>query len=166
MIVFSGKLIAYLLALTTVISWLYYAFTLKRTLKDYSTDKKAYFPRTFSQDEFTCSLYLFSVVCYIACVNFSDLLTDSTTWQNTNEADLVSYAFLQLGFTVVVTGGLISLLFLPPSYHLLCAVLPGRLAQMDAAKNMSLLALKKIFVCYVSHEIRFKAFFILKYLNY
>jgi len=66
----------------------------------------------------------------------SNAICNAWAWVDSNEANLVSYAFFQLIFLVAVT------------------VLPGRIARVNAVLSMEMLSLKQVFVRYVSHEIR------------
>eukprot|EP01036_Dinobryon_divergens_P040298 gene40298-53267_t len=75
------------------------------------------------------------LITAIACL-VTNSIFHATTWPEVKEENLVSYAFIQLVYTVFMT------------------VLPGRVARLDAEMRMEDLTLKGIFVRFISHEIR------------
>ena len=87
----------------------------------------------------------------------------ATTWPDVREESLVSYAFIQLVYTVFMTGGWVDEVVIQYNLELVCLitmsfivlVLPGRIARIDAEMRMEDLTLKGIFVRFISHEIRY-----------
>jgi len=92
---------------------------------------------SYSHEEFQCFIFLQAIFAYSVCALILELMNGGSDWSVANETHLVSYAFLQLVIAVMVT------------------VLPGRIAQMKLfSLNLEILSLKRMFVRYVSHEIR------------
>eukprot|EP00597_Dinobryon_sp_UTEXLB2267_P018742 CAMPEP_0201113918 /NCGR_PEP_ID=MMETSP0812-20130820/78106_1 /ASSEMBLY_ACC=CAM_ASM_000668 /TAXON_ID=98059 /ORGANISM="Dinobryon sp., Strain UTEXLB2267" /LENGTH=617 /DNA_ID=CAMNT_0047377495 /DNA_START=109 /DNA_END=1962 /DNA_ORIENTATION=- len=89
-----------------------------------------------SHEEYQSAVYIIAMLCGAIGVFISNFVCHAVQWPQSNEANLVSYAFIQLGFTVMVT------------------VLPGRIVRINSLLSMEMLSLKQIFVRYVSHEIR------------
>jgi len=57
-----------------------------------------------SNEEYQTAVYLIAMLCGAVGVFISNIVCNSMFWPQSNEANLVSYAFIQLGFTVMVTG--------------------------------------------------------------
>lgn len=110
---------------------------------------------TFS--EYQVFVFLISLVIAVFAIIISNIVLGANRWQDMNEGSLTSYAFIQLMFVVLLTGKHFSTG--TPLYQCtspLIAVLPGRIIRIYAAVNLDMLALKQIFVRYVSHEIRWQ----------
>mmetsp|Transcript_17069 Transcript_17069/g.23459 ORF Transcript_17069/g.23459 Transcript_17069/m.23459 type:complete len:922 (+) Transcript_17069:41-2806(+) len=89
-----------------------------------------------TEDEYRCAIYMMVLPLYSIWAVVSAILWPFKTWQETSEPLLVSYVIGQVILTIVVS------------------VLPGRITRMNAIVNMEMLALKQVFVRYISHEIR------------
>ena len=54
--------------------------------------------------EYQCAIYLNAIFIYSMCTLASDYANNALSWYDANEADLVTYAFVQLFIAVIVTG--------------------------------------------------------------
>jgi hypothetical protein len=104
------------------------------------------------------------VISAIAALTINRLF-HVTLWPDIGEECLVGYAFIQLVYSLFMTGvwndALVSLALtyavrvVCVYVYMLVIVLPGRVARLDAEVRMESLILKGIFVRYISHEIRY-----------
>ena len=109
----------------------------------------------FTQEEYNCGIYIFGFLfCLISETIWMAVFRDEFRWAQRTERTLAFNSLLHILFTIVVTGS---------SYYIvkdliitliLFLVLPGRIVRMNALLNMEVLELKRVFVRYVSHEIR------------
>mmetsp|Transcript_9907 Transcript_9907/g.13587 ORF Transcript_9907/g.13587 Transcript_9907/m.13587 type:complete len:940 (-) Transcript_9907:315-3134(-) len=121
-----------ILAVPTSITWFYTTF--RANMRDSAQGSGQFL--SFTHDEYRCAIYIIAILSYLVCIGISDAICNADRWENSGEANLISFAALQLAFTVAVT------------------VLPGRIVRMNATQSMEMLGLKQVFVRYVSHEIR------------
>jgi len=105
-----------------------------------------------TNSEYQCVIFVFMMIAFISSALYS--LTNTTAWPDFNERQLCTSAMILLLLFVVTTGSNCMLwifLFISISEMI---VLPGRIIRMNANISLEVLALKRLFVRYVSHEIR------------
>mmetsp|Transcript_30754 Transcript_30754/g.42079 ORF Transcript_30754/g.42079 Transcript_30754/m.42079 type:complete len:787 (-) Transcript_30754:184-2544(-) len=91
---------------------------------------------SLSHEEYQELIYATTLALAALSALLLNIFFHATTWPNASERLLVSYVFIQLGTSVLLT------------------VLPGRVLRMNAIISLEMLSLKQIFIRYVSHEIR------------
>ena len=117
--------------------------------------------RSFSSAEWKCILYLSVLVTYFICVIIVGGNTQIfNSWKDTTETDLITYCFFQIIVSILFSGSLSWTQssrdrILIPCYLPFHVGIQGRIVRGKATKSMDLLSLKRAFVRYVSHEIRY-----------
>ena len=92
--------------------------------------------KKLSLDEYKVLVYSLGITFYLIACQLSNIFSNQYSWSETGEANLSSFIFFQLILTVMIS------------------ILPGRLARKQYEVSEEMLALKRIFVRYISHEIR------------
>ena len=86
----------YLFMLIAFVLWMF------RTV--HSTNRFAIEQSIYSDSEYHCMVLNAALLLYALLIIVANVVFVASTWSNTNESSLASYAYFQLAFTIAVTG--------------------------------------------------------------